>query len=302
MSREPAGHLAALIDELRATGRYRVLERLEPRPHYHTPDGTDTRWALFVDVETTGLDAATDAIIELAALPFEFDPKSGRIFRVDPALAWLEDPQRPIPSRVVELTGITDAMVAGQCIDDAAVAALLDRTVLVIAHNAGFDRAFLERRLPRFADAYWACSQRDIPWDDEGVKSHSLEWIVYQQSAMFFDGHRADADCTAGVHVLATRLPRSGTPAMLALLESARAGSWRVYAERSPFESKEALKRRRYRWDAERKTWWREISGLEKDAEAAWLAAEVYGATGGQPRWEKVDPKRRFVRADAPSG
>jgi len=39
-------------------------------------------------------------------------------------------------------------MVAGQRIDDRAVNDLLDGVVVVIAHNADFDRRFLEKRLP----------------------------------------------------------------------------------------------------------------------------------------------------------
>jgi hypothetical protein len=34
--------------------------------------------------------------------------------------------------------------------------------VLVIAHNADFDRPFLKKRLPAFATKHWACSRFDI--------------------------------------------------------------------------------------------------------------------------------------------
>jgi DNA polymerase-3 subunit epsilon len=53
-------------------------------------------------------------------------------------------------------------MVAGHCIDDCAVSDLLDWVVFVIAHNADFDRRFLEKRLPVFATKHWACSRADI--------------------------------------------------------------------------------------------------------------------------------------------
>jgi hypothetical protein len=43
---------------------------------------------------------------------------------------------------------MTDEMVAGHRIDDRAVSDLLSRVVLVIAHNADFDRRFLERAFP----------------------------------------------------------------------------------------------------------------------------------------------------------
>jgi hypothetical protein len=46
---------------------------------------------------------------------------------------------------VTALTGITDEMVAGQRIDEAVVSAFVKDAVIVIAHNAGFDRKFAER-------------------------------------------------------------------------------------------------------------------------------------------------------------
>src|SRR5580704_9028052 len=78
------------------------------------------------------------------------------------------DPGFSIPPEITKITGITDQMVAGHRIDDRAVDDLLDRVVLVTAHNADFDRRFLERRLPAFATKHWACTRFDINWKTEG--------------------------------------------------------------------------------------------------------------------------------------
>jgi DNA polymerase-3 subunit epsilon len=51
-------------------------------------------------------------------------------------------------------------MVAGQRIDDRAVIDLLSRVVLVIAHNADFDRRFLEKRLPAFTSKHLGVPSR----------------------------------------------------------------------------------------------------------------------------------------------
>ena len=64
---------------------------------------------------------------------------------------WLEDPGFSIPPEITKITGITDKMVAGRRIDDGAVNDLVNRVVPVIAHNADFDRRFLEKRVPVFA-------------------------------------------------------------------------------------------------------------------------------------------------------
>jgi DNA polymerase-3 subunit epsilon len=97
---------------------------------------------------------------------------------------------------------ITDRRVASHRIDDRAVNDLLGRVVLVIAHNASFDRRFLERRLPVFATKHWACSRFDIDWKAEGIRSSALEFVAYSLG-FFHDGHRAVSDCRATLHALA---------------------------------------------------------------------------------------------------
>ena len=58
-----------------------------------------------IDLETTGLDPARDAIIEVAAVTFRGND-------VIEEFTSLVNPLRDIPPFVSQLTGITDAMVA----------------------------------------------------------------------------------------------------------------------------------------------------------------------------------------------
>ncbi|HEX6536621.1 MAG TPA: 3'-5' exonuclease [Gemmatimonadaceae bacterium] len=261
-----------------ASGRYRIVERFDRRPFYHADDGAPKELALFVDVETTGLDPATDRIIQLALVPFEFGG-DGKIYGVDDCITFLEDPGIPIPPEVTELTGITASDVAGERIDDERVGDLLAPTTLVIAHNAAFDRRFLERRLPAFRGERWACSIADVPWAREGFQSARLEWLAYSMCGMFYEAHRADSDCYMAIHLLAQTLP-SGRRVMQYLLESASRPTVRVWATGAPFESKDVLKRRRYSWsdgaDGRPRAWWRDVSEEELDEETAWLEREVY--------------------------
>ncbi len=279
-----------LIDALTASGRYQVIERLAQRPHYHTPDGTPTKQALFVDVETTGL-GDDDRIIQLAAIPFSY-ARDGRIFTVGACQQWYEDPGIAIPDEITRLTGISQADVAGRRIPDEAVAALLADTALVLAHNARFDRPHLERRFPGFADKPWACSCDDVPWRAEGLESSKLGWLAYRMCRMFYEAHRADADCLMAIHLLASPLP-SGRLAMDVLLECARAKTARIWACDSPFETKDVLKRRGYRWsggeNGRMKAWWRDVPESSLEAESLWLAEHVYGGT----------PKHRVQLVDA---
>jgi len=166
--------LAARLD---AEADYRVLRRVPDVSRHAADGGVSPRLGLIVDVETTGLDPDHHKIIELAILPFQFSP-AGMIFNVLPGYAGFEDPGEPIPPDVVNLTGITDAEVRDQALDETAVADLVGSSSLVIAHNAGFDRRFLERRFPLFIDKPWACSLSQIPWSEEGFASRKLDYIL----------------------------------------------------------------------------------------------------------------------------
>jgi DNA polymerase-3 subunit epsilon len=146
-----------MAQSLVETGDYRVTSRLEPQAEYHPADGIPKLVAAVVDVETTGTNPDRDRIIEFSICLFEYDRQNGRIYKVLGSWEWFEDPGLSIPPEITNITGITGEMVAGHCIDDRAVNDLLGRVVLIIAHNASFDRRFLERRLPGFAQKYWAC-------------------------------------------------------------------------------------------------------------------------------------------------
>jgi len=103
------------------SGDYRVTSRLGSLAGYHPPDNIPKLVAAVVDVETTGTNPDNDKIIELGICLFEYDRHSGRIYKVLGAWEWFEDPGLSIPPEVTKITGITDAMVTGQRIDDAAV-------------------------------------------------------------------------------------------------------------------------------------------------------------------------------------
>jgi DNA polymerase-3 subunit epsilon len=262
------------------SGEYRVSNRLEPRAEYHSPDSSPKLVAAVVDVETTGTNPDHDKIIEFGICLFEYDRETGRIYKVLGCWEWLEDPGFSIPSEITNITGITNEMVVDHCIDDQAVNDLLKRVVLVIAHNASFDRRFVEKRLPAFTTKHWACSRFDIDWKAEGIRSSALEFIAYGLG-FFHDGHRAASDCRATLHALAQPLPGTGRVALQALLEQARLPTWRLWARDAAIEKKDILKGRGYAWSpgefGRPRCWYRDVSDSDKAAEVAWLRANVMG-------------------------
>src|SRR5690606_8225036 len=115
--------------------------------------------AVLVDTETTGLYHARDEVIENRR-----GHDGGNIGDVVGVYSGLRQPSSPIPPEVTRLTGIIDAMVAGQEIDTAALDTLIERADLIIAHNAGFDRPFCEKLSPAFVAKAWACSVTEVRW------------------------------------------------------------------------------------------------------------------------------------------
>jgi DNA polymerase III subunit epsilon len=56
-----------------------------------------------------------------------------------------------------------------------------------------------------------------------------------------------------------------------------------VWARRSPFETKDVLKARGYRWNDVQKTWFADKSPADADAELQWLREHVYGGAAVLP-------------------
>jgi len=288
--------LERMVSALQQTGRFEVLRRFEPPARYAPPDDALLASALAVDVETTGLDHERDRIIQLSAVPFEYAPATGRIYGVGKPLTYLEDPGRPVPDFITHLTGITSEAVRGQRIDDQAVTAAAAAAELIIAHNAAFDRGFLERRLPVFQSKAWACTFSEVPWPI-GTGSAKLEFLMYKLCGLFFGAHSAESDCQAMIHLLATPLETGELPMKL-LLEAASKRTVRLWATGAPFDKKDTLKARHYFWnpgdDGRPKAWYRDVPDSEAWAEMAWLKTNVYGGKTGQLKTETYGAERRF--------
>lgn len=272
---------------------YRVLRRLKPCLRWPDAGAQPVCTVLVLDTETTGLDASRDSIIELAMLRVQVDLATGMPVGEVQVYDELEDPGRPIPPEVVAITGIRDEDVQGHRLDEARIHALLQGVDLVIAHNAGFDRPFVEKRVPQFEALAWACSFADIDWKAQGRASAKLESLAWDQG-FFYDAHRAETDCHALLCILAATLPADSETGLARLISASRKPSLRLSAVYAPFESKDKLKARGYRWDAEKRVWLTRLAQDQLDAELQWLGTHVYSTRSAQVEVEAMDATRKY--------
>jgi DNA polymerase III subunit epsilon len=287
--------LARMADTLSRSPDYRVLRRLVPRLPFVASIGQNTRTAVLLDTETTGLDARTSELIELGMVKFDYF-EDGRIAGVRDTFSAFNEPSGPIPDEVTALTGITDEMVAGHRIYPAAVEEFVEDAVIVIAHNSSFDRKFAERYWPIFETKAWACSATEIEWRKHSFEGTKLGYLL-NGAGFFHHAHRAVDDSHALLEVLALELPPTGATALALLLETARKATVRIWAEQSPFEFKEILKRRGYRWsdgnNGRPRSWYIDVCQTAVEAEIAFLKAEIY-LREVEPRLQTLTAFTRF--------
>ncbi|WP_052954491.1 3'-5' exonuclease [Microvirga vignae] len=284
---------------LEATGDYRVLRRLTPRPIVvPCTSRRDEKIAVIVDTETTGLNHTRDEVIELGMVAFTYN-EEGRIGDVIGTFNALREPSVPISPEITRLTGIAPDMVAGQVLDLAAVERFIEPADLVIAHNARFDRPFCECLSKSFQVKAWACSHSEIAWSGFGFEGSKLGYLL-TQCGWFHQGHRAVEDCHALLEVLAAPLPSEAGLPFGHLLASARKVLLRIWAEGSPFDMKDMLKARGYRWDdgtdGRPKAWWVEVDEEAGEAELAFLQREVYRREV-EPFTQRITAFERFRSA-----
>ena len=153
----------------------------------------------FVDLETTGLDFAADEIIEIGIKTIAVNKADYSDFKAIKAYESYQDTEIEIIPEITQLTGITKDMIAGHSIDWKEVVEILSISDVVVAHNATFDRTFLEKNIE--FENVWACSKDDINWKERGFLNTKLELLSIWHG-FYYDSHRAMNDVNATIHLL----------------------------------------------------------------------------------------------------
>lgn len=203
-------------------------------PSVSAPETADLQYGAFIDVETTGLDPSYDQIIEMAVVLFAFRPGTGEILGIVDTYSGLQEPTVPISPGAQRVHGIRLQDVRGKRLDRDRIQSLLSRADILIAHNAKFDRGFVQRLFPEVAKKPWYCSMSGIDWYGKGFRSKGLQQLLRAHRIRPGKAHRALDDAKAAVTLLGRGNPK---PYLKELLERGGPTSRRSPAPaRAPLE------------------------------------------------------------------
>ena len=291
------------LSELQNHPDYRVLKRVSEK-FDRLPNQDDKLFvATIIDLETMGMNPKENEIIEIGMLSFMFSTGDG-IVGVTDTYNELNDPGKPIPAEITRITKITDADVAGKFIDWGVVSRILKESHLVICHNSRFDRKFLELQTPDEVRTIveskpFACTINDVDWRGRGYESNKLDYLNFKMG-YFYEGHRALVDCWATFNLF-----RHEPESFNELKANVRRKEILLCAANAPFDKKDLLKARKYRWEdglgSLPKSWRITIASDLLEAEQSWLDKEIYGREGASrslPMLEVSAFKRYSHRAE----
>lgn len=163
------------------------------------------------DLETTGGNSSHDAVTEIGAVKV----RGGQVIG---EFSTLVNPQREIPTGIVSITGISNAMVVDAPPFDGVLPSFLEFCAgsVLVAHNAAFDIGFLKAN----------CQQLDLRWPKPPVvctlrlarrvllrdesPNHKLGTLARVLNARTEPNHRALTDARTTVDVLHSLLERLG--------------------------------------------------------------------------------------------
>ncbi len=153
------------------------------------------------DIETTGLSADKCYITEIGAIKVV----NGEIYD---SFSTFVHPPVSIPQKIVELTGITDAMVADAPEEEEAVRKFMEycEGSVLVAHNANFDTGFIRAALERMGENFTHTYIDTLELSRKlltQLKSHKLNIVARHLKIKLENHHRAvdDAFATAQIFV-----------------------------------------------------------------------------------------------------
>ncbi len=223
---------------------------------------------LGLDVETTGLDANTCEIIELGAVLWDTDRKTPLVIFSE--LVALPKGQS-VPQEITQITGIQDSDLKNFAKPKEEVLSrltnLMGQADYIVAHNAPFDRAFIEKALNEFPSTpvvegalkkTWLDSVLDVPYP-ERIGSKKLSYLAAEHLFLNYYSHRAIFDVLTMLKIISQydikeiiKLNASPNLTVKAIVS---------------FEEKDKAKAKGYSWDAKNRLWIKSLKEINLERE-----------------------------------
>ena len=259
------------------SGQQRILQAVRDRDDWprRARKGEEYRRICVLDTETNGLHLSKHQIIELCAAIVLVNG-AGRISAVQSVMTGLVDPLRPLSHEIVELTGLTDAVLAGESVCPEQLAELLEYCDGVIAFNSQFDRPFIEKHVGRHVAVPWGCAMADVPWRKCGFEPGPQGFLLNQAGYFMPNAHRAKDDVLALIQLL-DHVCEDGESVMRKALAAMDAPAWRFEASSAAYGFGDELWDQRYRFAKERthKLWHKHVRPSEFRAEYRWYKETI---------------------------
>lgn len=153
------------------------------------------------DLETTGLNAKSDKIIEIGAIRIKNNI-------IQDEFCTFVDPEIPVPERITEITGITSDMVKGAPTEEIAIKNFIDfckDSPVLVAHNANFDVSFIKAATKRLGIDFSFTYMDTVPMSRAlimSIKNHKLDTVAKFLKIPEFKHHRASDDARALAYIL----------------------------------------------------------------------------------------------------
>lgn len=205
---------------------------------------------LIYDCETTGLEPQTDRVIEAAGALWSI-PLRTLIASFSFVIRAEENPVEHvnrIPAAVLQAHGLSPDEAEKR------IAAWISRAEAIVAHNSDFDAGFLPNAIRDLRP--WIDSKADIEWPRGGM-GKGLRDLAIEHDVGIVRAHRALADVDILVRLF-ERAAELGADIEAMLIRALRPKA-RFVAD-LPRSRNDELKAAGFRWDNDRKQWWRKMA------------------------------------------
>jgi DNA polymerase-3 subunit epsilon len=207
------------------------------------------RYAALLDTETSGMNPDIDRTLEVAVQLFD-------VKHAQPVASFSSLIQGPAENAAEQINGIPAEMLPEAREAErvwAAVKWIIEPAQVIIAHHAEFDRQFCPD-----LGKNWVCSEEDIHWPNstKGGRGGSLAHLALSLGLGVASAHRAACDVDTLSRIL-TRIAERGKRLEPILLHAMRPKV--MLHSLAPFEQKDLVKSHGFRWEQDKKVWWRRM-------------------------------------------